>query len=383
MWFKSLYLYRLHATPDLSIDALQEALAEHACRPLGGSEARRLGWQTPAGRNSQLYVHEIQGQRLLCALRQERLLPAGVVRDEVEERAANREAAEGRPLPRREKQALKEQVYEEFLPRAFYRSQRIDVWWDTTRNLIAINTGSRKRAEETLDLLRMTLGSLKVTPLATQTLPVRAMTQWMIDPAARPPMLILGDRVELKAKGDDGVHSARQVDLDSDEIQQVVAGGREATRLAMHIEGLASFVLTDDLGIKSLHFDDALLDEASQTDDADDAVLRMETDFFLMAKALGGMIDNLIDWLGGEAVGHAPLLDGVSPAGALMPDGTEDPLYEQTKAFVVGSGHASVSAVQRQFKIGYNRAARFIEALEAEGIIAPINNSGSRKVLAA
>ncbi|WP_269319796.1 DNA translocase FtsK [Litchfieldella xinjiangensis] len=66
-----------------------------------------------------------------------------------------------------------------------------------------------------------------------------------------------------------------------------------------------------------------------------------------------------------------------------MPDGTEDPLYEQTKAFVVGSGHASVSAVQRQFKIGYNRAARFIEALEAEGIIAPINNSGSRKVLAA
>lgn len=301
MWFRNLHLYRLHETPSLTLVELEAALADHSARALGGSEARRIGWQAPAGHRHICHVPDLQGQRLMSALRQERLLPAGVVREEVEARVADREAAEGRRLPRKEKQAIKEQVYEELLPRAFVRSQRIDLWWDTQRQLIGINTSSRTRAEEVLDLLRQTLGSLKVTPLATQTLPVRAMTEWLRDPDTRPPMLLIGDRVEMKAKGDDGVHSARQVDLDSDEIQHVLAGGREATRLAMKVEGIGSFVLTDDLVIKSLRFDDALLDEASQTDDGDDAVLRLETDFVLMATALGSLTDKLVEWLGGEA----------------------------------------------------------------------------------
>ncbi|GGX90269.1 recombination-associated protein RdgC [Litchfieldella qijiaojingensis] len=306
MWFKNLHLYRLHETPDIALEALEEALGDQAHRPLGGSEARRLGWCAPAGRHGNRHVHEVQGQRLLTALRQERLLPAGVVREEVETRAADREVAEGRPLPRKEKQALKEQVYEEFLPRAFVRSQRIELWWDTRRALIGVNASSRKRAEEILDLLRQTLGSLKVTPLATRTTPIRAMTTWLNDTATRPPMLMLGDQVELKAQGDDGVLRARQVDLDSDEIQTVLAGGRQATKLAMELEGQLSLVLHDDLALKSLRFADALLDEASQTDDGDDAVLRLETDFALMTQTLSAVIEQLIEWLGGEAQAATP-----------------------------------------------------------------------------
>ncbi|MFC3283199.1 recombination-associated protein RdgC [Litchfieldella rifensis] len=306
MWFKNLHLYRLHDAPEIALDALEDALGEQAYRPLGGSEARRLGWCTPAGRHGDRHVHEIQGHRLLAALRQERLLPAGVVREEVEARAADREVAEGRPLPRKEKQVLKEQVYEEFLPRAFVRSQRIELWWDTRRALIAVNASSRKRAEEILDLLRQTLGSLKVTPLATKTTPIRAMTTWLTDAVTRPPMLALGDQVELKAQGDDGVLRARQVDLDGDEIQTVLSGGRQATKLAMELEGQLSLVLHDDLALKSLRFADALLDEASQADDGDDAVLRLETDFVLMAQTLSAVIEQLIDWLGGEAHATTP-----------------------------------------------------------------------------
>ncbi|EPC03463.1 hypothetical protein L861_18160 [Litchfieldella anticariensis FP35 = DSM 16096] len=306
MWFKNLHLYRLHDAPAITLEALEEALSEQAYRPLGGSEARRLGWCPPAGRHGERHVHEIQGHRLLSALRQERLLPAGVVREEVEARAADREVAEGRPLPRKEKQALKEQVYEEFLPRAFVRSQRIELWWDTRQSMIGVNASSRKRAEEILDLLRQTLGSLKVTPLSSRTTPIRAMTTWLTDTASRPPMLMLGDQVELKAQGDDGVLRARQVDLDGDEIQTVLAGGRQATRLAMELEGQLSLVLHDDLALKSLRFADALIDEASQTDDGDDAVLRLETDFVLMAQTLSAVIEQLIDWLGGEAQATAP-----------------------------------------------------------------------------
>ncbi|MDR9440546.1 MAG: recombination-associated protein RdgC, partial [Halomonas sp.] len=295
MWFKHLHLYRLHDSPELDAASLETALSEQAFRPLGGSEARRLGWSAPAGRAGTQLLHELQGQRLMTALRQERILPASVVRDEVEERSEAIETREGRKLRRQEKLAIKEEVYEELLPRAFVRSQKVDLWWDNRRQLIAVNASSRKRAEELLDLLRETLGSLKVTPLASQTLPMRAMTTWLGDPGSRPADLALGDQVELKAKGDDGVLRARQVDLDSDEIQQLLESGRQASKLALSIEGRLSFVLQDDLAIKSLRFDDALIDEASQADDGDDALVRLETDFILMTQVLAENIERLIE----------------------------------------------------------------------------------------
>ncbi|MCK2182942.1 recombination-associated protein RdgC [Halomonas getboli] len=301
MWFKHLHLYRLHDAPELDAARLEEALEQQAFRPLGGSEARRLGWCAPAGRAGTQLLHELQGQRLITALRQERLLPAAVVKEELEERVEAIETAESRKLRRQEKLTLKEQVYEELLPRAFVRSQKVDLWWDTRRGLIAVNTSSRKRAEELLDLLRETLGSLKVTPLASQTLPMRAMTTWLGDAATRPEDMALGDQVELKAKGDDGVLRARQVDLDSDEIQQLLESGRQASKMALGLEGRLTFVLHDDLAIKSLRFDDALIDEASQTDDGDDALVRLETDFMLMTQALADGIERLLAWLGGEA----------------------------------------------------------------------------------
>ncbi|MCP1313385.1 MULTISPECIES: recombination-associated protein RdgC [unclassified Halomonas] len=311
MWFKHLHLYRLHGEFALDAAALESALEPQAARPLGGADARRLGWTAPAGRlgGGQL-LHEIQGHRLLSALRQERLLPASVVKEELDERVADIEAQEGRKVTRKEKTILKEQITEELMPRAFVRSQKVDLWWDTRANLIGINASSRSRCEEILDLLRETLGSLKVTPVTSQTLPIRAMTTWLSDAASRPADMQLGDQVELKAKGDDGVLRARQVDLDSDEIQQLLESGRQASKLALGLEGRLSLVLHDDLALKSLRFGDALIEEADHADDGDDALARLETDFILMAQSLSQDITRLLEWLGGEAQKEPSALQG-------------------------------------------------------------------------
>ncbi|MDN3561675.1 recombination-associated protein RdgC [Vreelandella neptunia] len=301
MWFKHLHLYRIHEQQLLSPEQMAVVLDEHRAKPLGNSDARRIGWAAPAGRlGGGHLLHEIQGHRLISALRQERLLPASVVKEEVDEQVAEIEASEGRKVTRKEKTALKEQVTENLLPRAFVRSQKIDLWWDTERQLIGVNTSSRSRAEDVLDLLRETLGSLKVTSLSTQTLPIRAMTTWLDDTASRPTDLQLGDNVELKAKGDDGVVRARQVDLDSDEMQQLLESGRQARKLALSIEGQLSFILHDDLALKSIRFGDALIEEADHADDGDDALARLETDFILMAGSLRTNVERLVEWLGGE-----------------------------------------------------------------------------------
>ncbi|QIQ22473.1 hypothetical protein IPMB12_09500 [Zophobihabitans entericus] len=74
--------------------------------------------------------------------------------------------------------------------------------------------------------------------------------------------------------------------------------------------------------------------------------------------------------------------DGDSAGGFDNMEEELDPLFDQVVAFVVDKRRASISSVQRQFRIGYNRAARIVEQMEMQGIVSAPNHSGNREVLA-
>jgi S-DNA-T family DNA segregation ATPase FtsK/SpoIIIE len=79
------------------------------------------------------------------------------------------------------------------------------------------------------------------------------------------------------------------------------------------------------------------------------------------------------------------MFDGMSVGATGLPeapDGEQDELYDQAVAFVTESRRASISSVQRQLRIGYNRAARLVEEMEAAGIVSPPEHNGQREVLA-
>ncbi|MCI5061332.1 MAG: DNA translocase FtsK, partial [Algiphilus sp.] len=62
-------------------------------------------------------------------------------------------------------------------------------------------------------------------------------------------------------------------------------------------------------------------------------------------------------------------------------DAEQDPLYDQAVQIVIESGKASTSWVQRRLKIGYNRAARIVEQMEASGVVGPSGPGGNRDIL--
>jgi len=70
-----------------------------------------------------------------------------------------------------------------------------------------------------------------------------------------------------------------------------------------------------------------------------------------------------------------------SAASGMRGDVELDPLFDQAVAFQVERRRASTSGVQRQFRIGYNRAARIIEQMEAQGIVSEPGHNGNREVL--
>jgi S-DNA-T family DNA segregation ATPase FtsK/SpoIIIE len=62
-------------------------------------------------------------------------------------------------------------------------------------------------------------------------------------------------------------------------------------------------------------------------------------------------------------------------------DPESDPLYDEAVKVVVETRRASISGVQRRLKIGYNRAARLLEAMESAGLVSPMESNGTREVL--
>ncbi len=80
-------------------------------------------------------------------------------------------------------------------------------------------------------------------------------------------------------------------------------------------------------------------------------------------------------------LGDGEMLDVSANLPGVDAEGESEPLYDEAVAFVFETRRASISAVQRKFRIGYNRAARLIETMEHAGLVTPMNSNGSREVV--
>src|SRR5690606_30455640 len=80
----------------------------------------------------------------------------------------------------------------------------------------------------------------------------------------------------------------------------------------------------------------------------------------------------------GSAVGFGGLTKTLGEVGL---DGEADAMYDQAVAVVLKSGRASISFVQRNLRIGYNRAARLLEQMEQAGLVSPMATNGNRDIL--
>ena len=122
MWFKNLYIYRFTKPFELSPEEISEQLTEFEFQPCESQELSRTGWVPPLGRHGSDLVHVNGGNIMLCAKRQDKLLPASVVAEEVEQQIEMIEEAEARSVGRKEKQSLKEEMIFTLMPKAFVRS---------------------------------------------------------------------------------------------------------------------------------------------------------------------------------------------------------------------------------------------------------------------
>ena len=302
MWFRNLLVYRLNLESPLQAEELEEALATQPARPCGSQVASTYGFIPPWGKNEDApLVHAGQGFMLIAARQEERILPASVVRDAVQEKVDELEAAEARKVYKKEKDQIKDEVVQTLMPRAFIRKSVTRAAIDPQNGFIYVDASSSKRAEELLSAMREALGSLPVRPVAVKQAPMATFTSWVKEHNASHGLILL-DECELRDSAEDGgIIRIKREDLSSDEVQNHLTAGKLATVLSLAWEDKLSFLLDDKLAIKRLRFEDLLQTQAEQ-DGGDDAASQFDASFILMMLTLQEFIPQLLAALGGEEI---------------------------------------------------------------------------------
>jgi recombination associated protein RdgC len=300
MWFKNLLVYRL--TQDISFEpeALETAMATKPARACASQELSTYGFVAPFGKGEDAPLVHVSGDFLLISARkEERILPGSVVRDAVIEKVEEIEAEQMRKVYKKERDQIKDEIVQAFLPRAFIRRSATFAAIAPKQGLVLVNSASPKRAEDLLSTLREVLGSLPIRPLTVKASPAATMTEWVKTQKAADDFYVL-DECELRDTGEDGgtVRCKRQ-DLTSEEIQLHLSTGKQVTQLALAWKDQLSFVLDDKSVVKRLRFEEVLMDKAEE-DGGEEALGQLDASFTLMMLTFGEFLPQLFEALGGE-----------------------------------------------------------------------------------
>lgn len=298
MWFRQVQIFQLtrgsFRTPP---ETLAERLGLLAFSPCLPSMPFSLGWAPPAGGDDDRLFRMINDCIMLCLETEEKILPATVVRQFVQEKIRKIESEESRKVYSKERNTLKDEMITTLLPRAFCKRHRIYGYIDLKKQWLILGTANAKRAEQFLTLFKKTL-SEEITPLRVDALHEK-MTRWVQQNEALSPFSI-GNACVMQDKAEQGrVIRCRQQDLDEEGIQSLLKTGCQVRQLALSWQDQMEFILADPFTLQSVRFQEEIV-ERSRELEPETEQQQFDADFFIFSGVFSLMFDDLMQLVSAE-----------------------------------------------------------------------------------
>lgn len=311
------------------------------------------------------------------------------------EKVQAQEAELDRELTREEVDAIKVALVEEAVKTTLPERTELDAYYHVESRTLLLPTTSKDVSSRLLFLLIEACGAVETSTIHVSNikggLTTRLQDYFGNDNSEAFDGFKLGDSVVMK-----GPQGRASFDLDN--LDHAKAGLLEALKAEMQAERLelchadtVNFKLTKDFHLRGISF---LADESVEEPEFEDMTELWQHHAGMQVLLLVATVQALCDLFGYQEKATTTALDPAQPGadttvaatdGATvsetMDDETKDPLYDDAVGWVRTSQRASISAVQRKFMIGYNRAARLIESMELAGVVTAMNTNGSREVI--
>lgn len=295
MFFKTIQMFQLKDISNINYEVIEQALKKHPLRKIGSQDKFTFG-VLPLIRNSECWAL-ISGDCMLLRFgKEEKYLPSAVIREELDTKIAEIEVVEGRKVGRKEKADIKEELTFSLRPKAF--SNLSDVWLyiDKKAELLVLNTTNGVMTEQSFRQLQTMLGSFPMVPLQAQASPSMVMTDWLMKNDV-PASLETGSLCDLQDSLEDRSSiKFKKLEPLSEDVTRHLEQGMSVKNIGLRWTGKMSFVLCDDLTIKSLKWDDTLKEQAFNDSDGG-AQSSLEANFSLMSLTIRDFFQNhFVQW---------------------------------------------------------------------------------------
>lgn len=407
MFFKHATIYELEGFT-LSLADLEERLALRRFESMNDSDVIRVGFEHLLFDDSETVVHTVNDCLFFKYVKATRTVPKDQLTALVDRRVAEAEEA-GKQVTREYRSNITDIAHAELLRVQPAKHLHIGAYIDTKRQLLIVNNQSDSKCEDVIVEVRKALGSFRCAPINLYMKPCDYINDWIALPAdeyriANPAWLYIDFNGTIKGRGetDKNVVTSKGNAIEEQAFDGLSIVSCDLDKNKIHenneIEHVVSFTLISlpnsakkrntDLKLTKLGF---FLNAEPEGDDAADYY---NAELYVMTAELGMLIEDLSLTFGGRAGltaedgivsevkqalatsgGKTVFLSGIKKAN------DRDPLFNKTKKFIAETRRSNVSAIQRKFKIGYNRAARIADDLEQAGFISAPDSSGVRNVL--
>lgn len=296
--FKNVIAYRFNKPFAVDSSALESAMEEFKFTPCGSQDISKFGFTNALGKHGNTLVHSAEGYHMVAVTKESKILPAASVKEAVTAKVELIEQAEGRKLAKKEKDAIKDEVIQEMLPRAFTKPSVTRALIMPELHIILVDSSSYAKAEELLALLRKALGSLPVIPLSYKTPVESTLTEWL---KSGPASLTFETKCEAELRCEEtGIARFKNQDLCEEEVLAHIATGKQVHKLALDYRGSVSFVACSDGSLKRIKFAPEFM--AANDEVGEGVAAKIDADFILCSKEMRSLMGALEFSLGGYEI---------------------------------------------------------------------------------
>lgn len=291
MLFKQIQIFNLNKTLSIKTSSLLPKLEALKFTPCLPSFATSCGWTAPLQEDNGPLVHQTGQYLIFCVRHEDKILPASVIRDAVEEKIKELELKEDRKVHAKEKRDMRTEITQTMLPKAFSKKALVFGYIDTENQLLILNTNQKDRTKTFLSLLKKSL-EIDATPLKLKKT-AYVLTQWVNHDTIPKGITILDQSVLQDPDQARRMIRSQAQDLFSTPMQGFLKEGFEVKQLAVAWQDALEFTIAEGLLIKAIKYRDDLL--AASEEEIEHPAQRFDANFIIMAETFKSLLPVLME----------------------------------------------------------------------------------------
>jgi recombination associated protein RdgC len=290
MWFKQAQLFKFDDKVSIDSGELESQLEQLPFTPCPSGLPISQGWISPTDEEDAPLICTVPGFLLICLQTEAKLLPASIIRQRLNEKIKEIQLAQDRKVSYKEKNAIKQEVYHELLPKAFGVIYRTYAFIDTKNNWLILDTNNKKRTENFISFFDRASKIKAISPEIKKLSPI--LTDWLLNDS-HPKSLNIEDACVLQdPKQEERVTRIQKQDLSANYVQTLIKNNFEISQMKMTWNDQVTFVLKNDFTFQSLQYQDSVVESSGEN--KNDSEGSFKADFFIMSGVLTKMFQELL-----------------------------------------------------------------------------------------